>query len=795
MSVLSFPRIYFNGYMMWDPPTANNNDYSTIYDPANADLDWAYLANQVPSITRSNFQETFRAWAIKPLKDVCPQPDSPSDTCPEVVNPDSECPPIAPSTEYHMGTRWDYFGGGGAGFLDYTAADPTYTKRTLTTGGDTAYLNPAHPEDAILNKPVVLQGNVFGDRASMARLVNINSISPFCSQIFFSKFMVGDEATHISGPREVRMFSRAFMAPRNLDNALIIAGAIGVIFQTTISFESLEIVNGGSSDLLSHFQQTMRSSKGLMIRFSTYNTLYYQNGIYNDNPQTPRTACELSKLWQDGKVFINPAYSRVAGVLGVWKEGELSSVPGGRQLVPVRKITPVNLPQKHEMQTRPGSFVGVAGKAAVVFGQDAAAASTSSGPPPFPQGTAWAEVDLANRLISLDMMNTILEWKLDKLSNDGEKFDYGTIQVGVETPSGFQKLGAFDYSQYNLASYLKQSGLIDVRFDPSAASVDVENWLKQGGLALQVQQDNKYESFLSERLLTADTDDRGIYVDQGRTAEIAVQVRYMNGPPPPNTYLYVVQYFPFPLRAGSGVLMPFPAPDAPWVPNTPVCEQTPNPKTPYITFMDGDVLPVKVSGTQTWGEAIVRISPEHPGFPNIVFYPFQDSNHPPTPPAAQPAITFGFGQDMEFDPSHLLIGNAGYSAVRVMPFDTSPLDGRISPLVDFVDRWNGTGAYSGQPKYNRELTWNWVYGNILYLYDMLFPVMDRWMPLHSLERVEGSIDQLVVMIQEGWVEESTLYMPVTRDLSAAKRLILETWGDLVIRKYPQTPLPTLAPPT
>jgi len=29
MSVLSFPRIYFNGYMAWDPPTANNN---AVYD-------------------------------------------------------------------------------------------------------------------------------------------------------------------------------------------------------------------------------------------------------------------------------------------------------------------------------------------------------------------------------------------------------------------------------------------------------------------------------------------------------------------------------------------------------------------------------------------------------------------------------------------------------------------------------------------------------------------------------------------------------------------------------------------
>jgi hypothetical protein len=37
-------------------------------------------------------------------------------------------------------------------------------------------------------------------------------------------------------------------------------------------------------------------------------------------------------------------------------------------------------------------------------------------------------------------------------------------------------------------------------------------------------------------------------------------------------------------------------------------------------------------------------------------------------------------------------------------------------------------------------------------------------------------------------------MPVTSDLSAAKRLILLTWGDLINRKYPQQPLQPLSVP-
>ncbi len=71
---------------------------------------------------------------------------------------------------------------------------------------------------------------------------------------------------------------------------------------------------------------------------------------------------------------------------------------------------------------------------------------------------------------------------------------------------------------------------------------------------------------------------------------------------------------------------------------------------------------------------------------------------------------------------------------------------------------------------------------------MIFPVMDLFMPLGDLVRVEGAIDQLMVMITEDMEVASTLYMPVTRDLSAGKRQILELWGSLVVRKYPPEPI-------
>lgn len=75
MSVLSFPRIYFKGYMEWDPCTFNNNDWQEFqtYDATNAALNWQFLATQ--GITPENFTTTFRPWAITLQQDAV---DSPS---------------------------------------------------------------------------------------------------------------------------------------------------------------------------------------------------------------------------------------------------------------------------------------------------------------------------------------------------------------------------------------------------------------------------------------------------------------------------------------------------------------------------------------------------------------------------------------------------------------------------------------------------------------------------------------------------------------------------------------------
>jgi hypothetical protein len=763
MSVLSFPRLYFHGFMEWDVNTANNNDYLPTYDGADAALDWSFLARQNPPITQENFRDTFRPWVIRPAGDSCP-PSDPGSPTPDNCSDSATC---------HMASRWNYYGGNGCSFVQYEKGG----KVTRTTGGDLGYGRPAAASDPILGQPIAMAGNTFGGRKSPARLVDINPASPFCSQIYLAGFQAGNGGTSIGGPPVERMTSRSFFVPRNISSDLIIAGAIGVLFQTTIPKSAIQFGNAGNSPLLAALYEAVQAAgaAGLMLRFSAYDTLYYQNGIFNDQPYQPRTCDELTVLYQEGKVFLNPAYSSVTGVIGVWNEGELATAPGGHLLVPNALVQPIaasaaSAPGAAARAARPvraAAPIAMAGHAHVghldVAPGDPAVAAAASGGPALALGMIVAEVNAGAGIVSLDFENAIPEWDLA-----GVRFNYGTIEVGVQNGGAFQTIGSFGYDQYDHTAYEARGGIVDVPFGPGVTAAQVSEWMASPEALLALRIGGTVASL--EAPLTVDTDERAVYVDQCRTEQIQLQVRYRNAPPPAGTRVLLAQYYPWPLVLGSGQWQLFGAP--PPATGGGVCTEAAT--TPYLTFPG--LPPVPVVAVDGAGNATVPIAAQDSGFPLLAYYPYLPGQSQPVP---QSQVTFGFAGYSTYS-----VSTAYYSAIRVLPFDNA-LVGR------FVDRWNGTGSYAGQPKYDRLLTWQFIYGNILYVYDMLYPVMDAFMPLGNLVRVEGAIDQLMLMVAES-MESSTLYMPVTRELSAGKRLILESWGELVSRKYPQEDLPPLA---
>jgi len=685
------------------------------------------------------------------------------------------------------------FGPGGSSAVDAALAEKLLGI-ALATGGDYAYGQPA-TNDPIIGKPVVLMGNTFGGRASHARMVDIDPYCPWSTQIFFNGIKLGDDQTFITGQQYMRMHSRLFFVPRDLGPGIIIAGVMGVIFQTTFPFDQLNY-KAENSPLLQALIKAMQQpgAQGLMLRFTAFSTLYYQNGIFNDAPldQRPRTADEIEKMYKAGMVFSNPAYSTVVGTFGVWNQGELSTAPSGHLLAP-QLPPPVPKAAAQASYIRQVEVAQVFGHGHVALNEtlvpnpnapaglsdiDASAAADTTGapspPPTLPLGPALAELGATGNIISLDLCNTIPD-----AGATGPKYDYGPISVGVQfgVTGSFTPIGSF--SNYDWSSYMKKSGIVDVPINYTPTQV--KQWLQQGGLlALQVGPSGPSgQTVALEQPFYADTDSRGIYLDECNSAQLTVQVRFKNGTPPAGTQVLLAQYYPQGLNTATGAWQLFGSGPTGM---TGVCTATPD--GPYLNFpgATNNIVPVtipRVNGaTAPYGEATVTLGYNTPGLPVVAFYPFTG----PAAPTPQAQVTFGATL-----PNAYSIGTAYFCNVRTMSADNYLLQ-------EFVDCWNGTGSYAGTPPYNRLSIWNFIYNNILYVYDALFPVMDQFMPLGSLESIEAAVDQLVTMIAAEWVDESTLYMPVTRDLSAAKRLILLTWGNLVNRKYPQEPLQPLNVP-
>ncbi|HEX3129996.1 MAG TPA: hypothetical protein VH394_21865 [Thermoanaerobaculia bacterium] len=738
MSVLAFPRLYFNGYMQWNVDTTNNNDYVPVYDAADAALDWAYLATMEPPITPSNFQEAFRPWVVQPTSDSCP-PSDPGQPNQDNCNDNPTC---------HMASRWNYYGNQGCSFVQYQ----NYV--TVTTGGALAYDQPAASGDPILNQQVKISG----------RLVDINPVSPFCSQIYFNSITAGSSTTYIGGPQYQRMYSRSFLAPRNIASDLIIAGAVGTIFQTTIPTTSVTSANGGNSPLLTALLKAIQAqgAAGLMIRMSAYNTLYYQNGIFNGTTQQPRTCDELTQMYQNGEVFTNPAYSRIVGVIGVWNTGELSTAPGGRMLVPNATVAP---PSSTVAVSTAAPKVKVEGHARVRLDAAPAISAASVGPQPpaaLALGTIMAEVNASAGIVSLDFLNAIPEY-----TSSGTKFDYGSFDVGVQMPdNSFNLIGSFDSDQYDQSAYEANGGLVDVPFASGVTASDVKQWAAEGLLALR----NQGNIVSLELPLTVQTDDRGIYLDECRVGKMTLQVLYKGAPAPAGTQVAIAQYYPWPLIVATGEWVLF-GTTPPSGGDGPFCNVTP--AQPYLAFPGGNTVTVGAGGTAT-----VLITSQAAGFPIVAFYPYLAG----TPaPALQPQVTFSFVNYQTYT-----IGTAFFTAVRALPFDNAL-------VAQFVDCWNATGSYAGQPQYNENAIWQFIYNNIFYIYDMLYPAMDQIIPLGNQQAVQQNIKVILQRISETIVD-TTGFMPVTREMSAAKRLILDTWGGLVLDNFPQKPLPPIKVP-
>ena len=309
MSVLSLPRIYFTGFMCWDPATGNNNDYFPTYDDEQAALNWDFFQQFGINITPDNFQTTFRPWAIANQS-------------------------ILFRDHRHPG-RVELFRRQRRLFR--AVREQNIDRRTLVTGG---MINPGQPvsSDPLIGKPITLLGDPFGDPQPKppGRLIDNNPASVYSSQVFYNSMAVGDGSIGFSAPRDQRMQSRFINFTRNFN--LPAAGGASVTWQACFPAGPSLKINIGSSALLKELQHKINTgqAKGIMVRFNTYLNLYFQNGYFNNVQSQPKSAGDLPALYaaalESGNLFSNSCYSRVVGTIGPWYANELSTCPEGRYL-------------------------------------------------------------------------------------------------------------------------------------------------------------------------------------------------------------------------------------------------------------------------------------------------------------------------------------------------------------------------------------------------------------------------------------------------------------------------------
>jgi len=316
--------------------------------------------------------------------------------------------------------------------------------------------------------------------------------------------------------------------------------------------------------------------------------------------------------------------------------------------------------------------------------------------------------------------------------SDLTKTDFGPLDVGIVNGEGnFTPIATIEYAQYQQSAYEASAGIVDIPFPNSGTGELLQN----GALAIQVQG----QTALLEQLYSAQTDQRGIYLDQGGQADFDVSV-YQTGTPAPGMNVLIAKY-----NSGGLSLIP-------------------TNQSQLVNFTNGSQSEITVGGITTAvtivtadanGIASVGIAAQSPGFPVLAFFPYTGSTLPQPPTTLLggpwPLVTYAF-----------------YTTVRVLPFDDAVPD-------ELVTLWNTTGSQEG--------VWQFVYHNILYIYDMIFSVMLQYVNLGSQSDVEKNFAGIWSAISVESAEASTYAMPITRDMSAGKRLALQLWIYLVANNY------------
>jgi hypothetical protein len=801
MSVLNFPRIYLNGFMFWNPPTLNNNDVLPLYDAVKMQMNWRFLNEY--GINDKNAPRTLMPWAITPLA----YKDVPDYVVQVPTNGDPSNYPMIPA-------EWDLFGDNACGTVDYQQF------RSVIIGGETkvdSYIDT----DPLINKTYQLLGNSFGNQTpTAARFVDVSPWQNTFTALYFEKIMLGDATCGVTLRQGCRMLNRFLDFNWGAFGGLVY---VTCTWQTCFTKDQVDWVVGGSQ-LLQNLKDEMErntDAQGLMLRFTTYLTVYDKNGLFNDfknvnsHSQAPWDMSRLQMLYQIGldnptELFFNPAYSRTAGTLGLWLRNEFPTAPAGQRLVPKAGVPFYKTVPGDTQIHAPQQLVNLGVLSAELNGSTLSLDLGNTFPiyPAVHDGPAATDLDGRNNGIPV-----------------AAKFHVGDYELGVLHGKDFSPLASIGFDQYRQSAFDKRSGLLDLPLDASAQAA-----LKNGNLALRLTGTDTIAA--EQQMWTAEVIESGSFIDVGDSRTLNIMVQQNGKPVPAGTTLWVAEYNNAFMLTTSNYYLAFSNPaDFVLITDFPELRAKNEPGMPQ--FIDGLQHPSlfrEGSGRRLSAMIVKAAACDEPVSSTITYQEFLKT------PAAidlRPCLRFdkpqpmtgkldndaGLGATVNYSLTRIQTNDDGIAQVTVhavapgfptlrffiqddptgIPLSFSYTDAftdflsplRVLPqepqmLKDFIDSWNQMCTADNA---NVQIWNEFIYPQILQPFYYLYPIMNKYMPLNSLQRIEGAIEQFIKLISKEYQEASTLAMPITRDLPQSRRQVLEIWAkDLVSTGYPPRPL-------
>lgn len=367
---------------------------------------------------------------------------------------------------------WNYYGGNSCKFVDCRIVSVDRGNGLLTNAGD----------DPAIGGTVILGENAASKTGIM---VDLNPEGTWGTQIFANRMQIVSGGVTLKGRPTVA--SSRWLGGRNTT----VGGFKGAAatWQSCIPKEELTISAGATGALADLFAAAM-GHRGVCIRYCTYLV---------DVTIPPS---DLLVRFQQGQSPKNPAVGILVGSIGVWEDGDYSSMPNGRLLV-----------QKASVTWNHGD---------VEF------------------GAATVSIDEARQKAVLDLITAVPE-----IDATGTKLPGGAASLVVVPSTGGAPvpLGPVPYDQ---ATYEAGGGIVEVGFTAEQAAL-----IADGSLAISFDG----EPVLQESELAVDTDDRNLYFDEGEERSVTIRVLERGRKPSSPISIRILQWFN-PEKARSGPIPP-----------------------------------------------------------------------------------------------------------------------------------------------------------------------------------------------------------------------------------------------